>query len=350
MAQASSARDAAPRSPLALQGAQQPPAKMGSGLSCKIQDSIVTPGKESVVSDPIEVDYDKFLDEILAFVKYPIPPEQEPVLKSVVVNELNGPDEFEVTVTLDGPKLTSFNVGNPDHPDCDFIAGHVKFIVDRAGRKVVSENNEGHWVGDAEKLALKTFITFTKDPLRVDYYWEMPDGSRKVDSTTKQLLEAVIQPAVAKLTLRKVTVDVDEGKKVFKAGPIDASLATYDTFFDGMLAIFKEAPGTVVEELSETKFKVVVANDDQNMGYTVYNHDKDKGTVEGSMFSADGTKKTSSTVYTIGKSPLTFEAYSELAGGERMVGVGLLRRMQDVMDATLNKAKSSGSIFGGLFG
>lgn len=313
---------------------------MGSGHSLPLSktNSLANPGKESVVSDVIDCEYNAFLDEIMTNLKYPVPPHLEAVLKEVKLEE-PGPDEFEVQVILDPAKLQTYGFQNKEKPDLARVHYHNKVKLDRTARYIETINYKAYWMGEALELQMNTRADFTKDPFQIDYFWTMPDGTRTADDMTLRALQPLVNQCMSSLADRKVVMTVDTSKKVFSCDPIDESITTYEPFFDALIATMRSPlGGATVEDVMENKFKIV--SNIPDMPSSACTHDKEKGTVIMEFFSKKG-EKVSSSYYSVSKSPLTVETYTE-AGGERLLGKGQLRLAQGTIDATIYKATNTG--------
>jgi len=326
---------------------------MGGSASIPLSegDSFISPGSPSIISEPIQFEYAAFLNEIVAFLRYPIPSTHEAVLKECKVEEGSSPDEFTVTVTLDPVKLKQYGFENKEKPELERIFAYNKVKINRAERTVETENYKERWAGEEPELTVKTMCHFTKEgPLQLDYYWTMPDGTRKADSTVCAVLQPIINQVASDLSDRKVVLKVDEDKKCYATGTIDEGVATYEKFFDAVIAVTKDgtaaAQGTV-EDISEAKFKIIPAA--ESMPYTVVSLDKEKGTILYDLMSTDGTKKVSSTCYTFTKTPLSLEITIAGEDGGKIAGQGTQRILQRLMDGAVYKC-SGGSWFGGLLG
>mmetsp|Transcript_8735 Transcript_8735/g.9943 ORF Transcript_8735/g.9943 Transcript_8735/m.9943 type:complete len:213 (-) Transcript_8735:22-660(-) len=193
-----------------------------------VTDSIVNPGNPSVVSDPIEADFNAYCDQLVALMKYPVEPRLEAVLKTCAVTEGATPDDFEVKVILDPVKLQAIGYANPKDPSLERIEAHSKFTLDRAGRFLTNETYAPCWAGEEPTRLLTARADFTKDPLRVDYYWTMANGDRKADDMTLAVLKPVSDQVLAALADRKVTMTLDAAKKAATSGPIDEAVVTYE--------------------------------------------------------------------------------------------------------------------------
>jgi len=330
------------------------PVKMGTSASIPLSegDSIVSPGKPSILSDPIKIDFAAFLNETVAYLKYPVPPPVEVMLKEVKVAEGSSPDDFTVTVILDPAKLKAFGLENKDRPELARIMAFNKVKVNRAERTIETENFKERWEGEEEELQVKSTVCFTKeDHFRLDYHLTLPDGTRKADAEVIASLTPILESIASELAPRKVKLTTDEGSKCYSTGTIDESVAAYDKFFDCVVECLKDgaaASGSTVETMTETKFKIVSPGD--GLPYVLVTFDKEKGTILYETTSADGAKKLNTTGYTFVKSPLSLEIASTGESGEKSVGPGMKKFLQILIDNAVKKAAGGGGVFGGLFG
>jgi len=269
-----------------------------------------------------------------------VQPTYEAVLKTCAVTEGATPDDFEVKVILDPVKLQAVGYANPKDPSLERIEVHNKLHLDRAGRCLSNETYAPCWAGEEPTLLITAHATFTKDPFRIDYYWTMPNGDRVANDTTLAVLKPVSDQVLGALADRKVTMTLDAAKKAATSGPIDEAVVTYEPLFDAMVACQRENPQAKVEEISETKFKLL-APDEAQLPYTVVTFEKEQGILTSDIFQADGTKKISTTTYTFTKSPLSLEAKVECEG-EIVTGIGSTRAIQAFVDIAISKATKSG--------
>mmetsp|Transcript_155770 Transcript_155770/g.378357 ORF Transcript_155770/g.378357 Transcript_155770/m.378357 type:complete len:318 (+) Transcript_155770:60-1013(+) len=313
---------------------------MGASYSVPlyVTDSIVDPGNPSIVSDPIEADFDAYCDQLVALLKYPVQPTYEAVLKTCAVTEGATPDDFEVKVILDPVKLQAVGYANPKDPSLERIEVHNKLHLDRAGRCLSNETYAPCWAGEEPTLLITAHATFTKDPFRIDYYWTLPDGSRKADELTLALLKPISDKVMAALADRKVVLKFDEATKSVSSGPIDEAVTTYEALFDGMVYCLKNSPQATVEEMTETQFKICSEGEQP---YKVATIDKAQGGVTIDVFQADGSKKLFTIAFTFFKAPLSLEAWVDL-DGQKQTGKGAARAMQVLVDGAVARASSWG--------
>lgn len=318
--------------------------KMGIGqsLPLTVGDSIVSPGNPSIISDPITVDYNVFVDELTAVLRYPVPPPMEPLVKEVIVTEKDTPDEFEVKVILDPVKLQALGLANKEDPSLDRTQIHTKVKIDRQNRFAESENYFSYWAGEEPKLMIKTRAEFTKeDPFRLDYYWTTPEGERQANELARGMLQPVVNQIFDLLADRQVVLKLDADKKTAACDPIDDCITTYEPLFDALIYTMKNNPKSTAEDISETEFKTTPGNEST---YSVVAFDKDQGNIKIDTFQQTDDEKLMTTVYSFSKDPLTIEVWIEREG-KKVTGKSMVKVLQNFVDAAVEKATSDLGLF-----
>jgi len=316
---------------------------LGQSLPLTVGDSVLSPGNPSIISDPITVDYDAFVDELMAVLRYPVPPPMEPLVKKVLVTEKDNPDEFDVKVILDPVKLQALGVANKDDPSLDRIQVHTNVKIDRKNRFAASENYKSYWAGEEPQLLIHTRADFTTEsPFRLDYFWTTPEGERMANEMTRGMLQPVVNQIFDLLADRQVVLKLNDDKKTAACDPIDDCITTYEPLFDALIYSMKNTPKIVAEDISETKFKTTPPG--ENAPYSIATFDKDQGSIKIDTFQSEDDKKLMTVVYSFSKDPLFIEVWAEVEG-EKVTGKSIVKVLQNYIDAAVEKATSDLGLF-----
>lgn len=319
------------------------------------QDSAVEPGQKVILSgsfDELEpkIAIERFFEEVESFLRWPIDPITEYIMKSCDVTE-NGPDEFVVKVILDGKKLDSWNRGRGD--GCDRVKTWKKVTLDRKALRIetsdyVPESTFGEWADqcDGKTVIANFYMACLKEPSRFEC-WLIRDGDRIAhqdfanflyNAWTDPLIKSIKSEMNAKVQATIAPSPTNASVLSVVSDPLDAFI-DYDTYFESMTKktreFFEKMPDTVIEDEADgftVKTTMKVDDKDVIQPKTVkFNHET--GDLVITFHGADS--KTHQTVHRVlHKSPLRLEAWNINDSGERKMTPSFLGQIKrEVNDA-----------------
>jgi hypothetical protein len=325
------------------------------------QDSPTDQGCLSAISgslDDIEppIAVSKFMEGLLEILRRPVSPIEEPVLKSVDMEE-HGPDAFTVKVILDGKKLSAYGFGRED--DCDRVSTWKKVTHDRAQMKIITEDYvpgppmPGEWLDKAEDIEVLTtcHIKMLSSPTRIEC-WLFRAGQRVADEDLCKVLtnftNAVIGGIQAEATA-KVKIAAGPSRKV----PGHSSAVSeamddhvyYEGFFDALVKFVKHnhslIPGGRIEDVNDKEFHAVLPGPpgkEENETTIIIKHSEESG-----LMSIETRNK--DTVFSrqfrqLHKDPLVYEAWLEDAEGVHSASKTFVRDQLRIVNAVIDKANS----------
>lgn len=342
----------------------------GMGVSHSVelledQDSPTEPGKKSIISASVDdldppVSGDQLISEYVAWLKKPIDPMTEAILKSCTVTD-DGPDACTVKVVLDGIKLDSYGYGKGD--GTDRVRSWKKVVVDKAAGKVVtsdyvSEPALGAWLDEAtdkEVLATSTFQVL-KDPTRIEFSVVTKDGERLSGAFLRDALYALTDRLIGEIHDQvKAKVKVTCGKAIKTAGedsvisqPLDEH-ADYESYFDKMVAVLREKlekiPNVEMEDISGAEFRAKVptppkeGDSEERKNTIIVKHSVESGEMTVTTRADDG-QVVSTTFRQVHKTPFVVEAWNIDRGGERSVGDAFAKEVQKQVNEVIERLNS----------
>mmetsp|Transcript_24940 Transcript_24940/g.57992 ORF Transcript_24940/g.57992 Transcript_24940/m.57992 type:complete len:336 (+) Transcript_24940:100-1107(+) len=317
-------------------------------------DSPSMPGKCSVLTDSLDeyCDYNSFVDELLPLLKEPLYPLESYVLKSHEIKPLDG-ESFTVKIIHDGVKLKTYGFGKYVKEGQDFLRLWQTVRCDRAKREIIAEEYDDQ--GDVQAICCTRFLD---NPLRVEFWCDMPNGQRKCDEQLASIVKSFyVIPVLKSLMKRKVVVNLGvespggNGKSAI-SGPLDDYL-DFDGCFDAVLEVLREsvdgkADGTVTD-LSDNEFEMKVTAPSLGEGDTdqepsgtqltqLIRYDRTTGEII-NVASMGGQLLYTSWI-TIHERPLRIEHWTEV-DGKRICGRQEGTVLQNFVDSVV--AKSDGT-------
>lgn len=317
------------------------------------QESESQPGQKCIVSDSLEefITFDTFLDELIRRLRSPLLPMEEKVLKSLDVVD-HSESDFTVKVTNDGKKLDSWGIGKGD--GSDVIRLWQRSRVAREARIIQSET-----YSDDGAVELMNTTVFLENPLRIEFWFEKPDGTRVHDETAKNMLQYFfINPIILAAMKRKVIVSPDVespsggGAQSAVTGELDDFLS-YDEAFDGIMKAIKDVYRTgTVEEVTPTEYLLTssaIANplaqkdsagmDQEFVMRQRCTHSRSKGEIV--LVSMIGNELLNTSFIYFHQNPLRIEHWDE-DGGTRHHGRAQAAQMQGWVDAIIEGTENQG--------
>uniref|UniRef100_A0A6U6WU57 Uncharacterized protein n=1 Tax=Zooxanthella nutricula TaxID=1333877 RepID=A0A6U6WU57_9DINO len=342
---------------------------MGAGHSVELladQDAVSEQfkGTKCIMSASLDdldppVEPEKVLKELLVWLRRPVVPIAEGVLKSVDVTEHDGEDHFTVKVVTDGLKLDAYGFGRGDGADRVPIWKTVK--VDRAKGCVdwvdhVSELTMGAWADEASETHEKARIavTFVKNPNRLELVTKDEEGSvLSGDMLVKGMyfLTDMIVGTVQQQVLAKVKACVGEsrqqsGVKSVIVEKMDEHV-DYEGFFHKFVTIqrekFEKIPGVVIDDPTEGEFVTVAIipqpDGSEKTSTNSVKHNVNTGSITLEMHDTEGIL-VNTMYWQLHKDPLQLEAWSITKTGERIVSESIARVVQFDTNQTIERANS----------
>mmetsp|Transcript_53132 Transcript_53132/g.119769 ORF Transcript_53132/g.119769 Transcript_53132/m.119769 type:complete len:334 (+) Transcript_53132:137-1138(+) len=332
---------------------------MGTVPSVEVEaeaESPSTPGKRSAVSGPLDeyCDFESFFEGLVPILREPLFPLESYVLKSIDITD-DGPESFTVKIIHDAKKLNMYGFGSYAKDGKDFLRLWQKVRYSRAQREIVAEE----FTEDGQTQAV-CHTLFLKDPLRVEFWCDMPNGERKCDERIANLLKSFyIIPVLKSLMKRKVSVMhcVDSpgglGKSAL-SGSLD-EYVDYDSCFDMAIEVLQDSidkqPDGKVVELSENEFEMTMSApslkdgsgfDTESVMKQHIRHDRKTGDIIN--VAAVGGQLLYTSWIKIHRSPLIVEHWTE-NDGKRIAGRQETSALQMFVDSIVAKSEGEGSWF-----
>jgi len=338
---------------------------MGTSHSVELipeQDSPSAPGCKSVLTGSFDdldppVSAEAFLNELIEYLRWPVDPTTEAVLKSCTVVE-NGTDDFTVKILVDGVKLDSYGYGKGD--GTDRVRSWKRVKVDRAAMKVTTEDYVpepalGAWADEAsdKEVIATAHIQLLKDPTRGEFWVVDKEGNRHSGDGLAQGLYFWTDRVIGQLHAEaKAKVKAAQGKGMKHPGedsivtePLDEHV-DYDSFFDKMVTVIKEklekAPNAEIEA-GESEIVCRMTETDAEGQQKVSTHTLKFSADAGELTIAhtDNEGKVVNTSFRqVHKSPLVVEAWNITRSGERSAGVAFSKLVQKEVNEIIDRANS----------
>mmetsp|Transcript_58581 Transcript_58581/g.171434 ORF Transcript_58581/g.171434 Transcript_58581/m.171434 type:complete len:330 (-) Transcript_58581:124-1113(-) len=316
------------------------------------QESPSAPGKRSVLSGPLDeyCSYDTFFDELIPILKEPLFPLESYVLKSIELKDL-GPEAFTLKIMHDGAKLKLYGFGDLVKGDGDFLRAWQSVRCSREKREIAAEH-----LDEAGEVRETYFTRFLKDPLRIEFWCELPNGERTCDEGMASTLRTFyIIPVLKQLMRRTVSVvhSVESpggGGKSAISGPLEEYL-DFDSCFDAAIEVLKDTVGDEgrISELSEREFEMKVAtpklsdNDGPSGEMTqLVRHDRERGEIV-NVASIGGQLLYTSWIV-VNRDPLVVEHWTEV-DSKRIGGRQEGSVLQGFVDSIVARTNGSGGWF-----
>jgi len=314
------------------------------------QESLTEPGRLSALSDavPGKVTAQHLMDGFRAYTIHPVDERVGYVVKTIEVTE-HTPDDIEVKVILDGPKLDKYGYGDGKGTDRVHVWNRSKFTQDTVTCEVYISDC---WLGEELKRVSMTTtakLVQTDTKLRVEFYMETPNGERISDSTASGTADGVLEPILRIQTQSKVFVLADapspsDGSVTSIMSPALDEFADYDKFFQGCLSVFKTPPMRTVEfsEVSDSTFRLDWL-DGEIACCCEFTHSLQTGEI---AWVTNNNGKVLKTDYRkVHKSPLLFEAWQITDEGVRVANKKYARQVQLELNGILDTCASAGGWF-----
>mmetsp|Transcript_23991 Transcript_23991/g.65414 ORF Transcript_23991/g.65414 Transcript_23991/m.65414 type:complete len:331 (-) Transcript_23991:59-1051(-) len=316
-------------------------------------DSPSDAGKRSVVSGPLDeyCDYASFFEELIPLLKEPLYPLESYVLKSIEIKDI-GPEVFTVKVYHDGDKLRTYGFGEWVKGDGDLLRLWNTVRCSRENRQIAVEHHS-----EDGQLQQTFFTRFLKDPLRVEFWCERPNGERIADEGMANTLKSFfIIPVLQSLMKRKVQVNPciespGGGGKSAISDPLTEYLA-FNTCFDFVIEVLKDSVDKgrgEITDVSDQEFEMVVSA--PNLGdadapvtkmLQHVRHNRDRGEVV-NVASIGGQLLYTSWIV-VHREPVIVEHWTEV-DGKRICGRQEARVLQNFVDSIVAKTDGSSGWF-----
>jgi len=343
---------------------------MGGGHSVELladQDAVSEKfrGKKCIMSATLDdldppAEPDGVFKELVEWLRRPVEPMGEGVLKSVTVTEDDGEDNFTTKVIADGFKLDAYGFGKGD--GTDRVTRWKKVKLDRANGVVewtdlVSELTLGAWADEATgETGTCITVTILKKPHRLEIVIQDADGTNPSGEAVANALYGLtdrIVGMVQQLAKAKVKASVEtkgSGEKSVMVEPMDEHV-DFDGFFNKFITIqrekFEKIPDVKIEGEGEVEGKggftavaTAPAADGsvKKMTHTV-KYSLESGEVSVEMKDSEDNIA-STTYFLLHPKPIQLEAWTITRTGERVAGESSARMVQMDVNETIERMSS----------
>uniref|UniRef100_A0A7S2VRI5 Uncharacterized protein n=1 Tax=Zooxanthella nutricula TaxID=1333877 RepID=A0A7S2VRI5_9DINO len=339
---------------------------MGGGHSVELladQDAVSEKfrGKKCIMSATLDdldppAEPDGVFKELVEWLRRPVEPMGEGVLKSVTVTEDDGEDNFTTKVIADGFKLDAYGFGKGD--GTDRVTRWKKVKLDRANGVVewtdlVSELTLGAWADEATgETGTCITVTILKNPHRLEIVIQDADGTNPSGEAVANALYGLtdrIVGMVQQLAKAKVKASVEtkgSGEKSVMVEPMDEHV-DFDGFFNKFITIqrekFEKIPGVVIDDPTEGEFVTVAIipqpDGSEKTSTNSVKHNVNTGSITLEMHDTEGIL-VNTMYWQLHKDPLQLEAWSITKTGERIVSESIARVVQFDTNQTIERANS----------
>jgi len=318
--------------------------------------STSVPGKKCIMSSSLDdltppLSPKGFMDAVLEYLRWPMEPGAETVLKDVTYIEHDGKRDFEVKVLLDGASLDKHGMGRGDGIDRVRRWKRVKVSEDQmcvSWVDFVPEPTFGQWVDkvtgeDGERIT----VTMLKNPHRIEVVAQTKNGTYLSGEQFKVafslFLEERIKEAQEKaqnlVTARVGPSMQEEGAESVIVESLD-NFIDYDKFFEFYLSVTRDqvsaVPNAIITEPREGEF--FATNMRSRVTHRVAFNSK-AGQL--SYTKEDGQSNVlGATHLRLHKRPLVLEAWYINGRGERSAAMHLARAVQKEANVSLQRARS----------
>mmetsp|Transcript_116965 Transcript_116965/g.364139 ORF Transcript_116965/g.364139 Transcript_116965/m.364139 type:complete len:330 (+) Transcript_116965:68-1057(+) len=329
---------------------------MGSSYSLTPDSESAVDGKKCVLSSELEdCSYDDFIEGIRDILKRPVPPFQEPAVKAVEVTEQDE-NTYTAKVILDGAKLEGFGYG--DGTGKDKVSNWMKVTFKPAEGILMTEtyvnpaNPKLPTVEEAttDKVYLTSMSRVLKDPLRMEYWWELENGERMYGQEQADHVKPYMDGTIALAKKKKVSFAPDcdslaePGSKSAISTPID-DFITVDGLWAQLLDFANIYKDLEIIEISDTEIAVTGPGGvEPPTGVKAVQWDKEKGTLVTTTKIAGKVQGVLNLV--VHQEPLRVEAWRVEASGERVSSKMYAKQSAYWLDEVIQRHEKASSWFG----